>query len=117
MAYPQFYDQFIRPEPSGEVLSDEVVVERAGYIPAKEQIEGMIMAGLRLGEFRREAFDYGSEEEDDGALDPMRQNPDLAEVSEMVREVNERLIAQASAKSVVEEVQAEKPDVPAPAGD
>ena len=90
MAYPKFFDQFIRPEPSGEVLSDEVVVERAGYIPAKEQIEGMIMAGLRLGEFRREAFDYASEEEDDGVLDPMRQNPDLAEVSELEREVNER---------------------------
>ena len=99
------------------MLSDEVVVERAGYIPAKEQIEGMIMAGLRLGEFRREAFDYASEEEDDGVLDPMRQNPDLAEVSELEREVNERLLEQASAEPVVEKVQAEKSEVSAPAGD
>ena len=48
-----FYTQCLRPEKKvKEAGGGKVVVERAGYIPAKERIEAMIMAGRRLVDSR-----------------------------------------------------------------
>lgn len=69
----------------GEKGGGEKLVESAGYIPADVQIEQMIMAGQRLGDFRRENYDYDLEEEpimED--MDPTRSpNFDLADASQI----------------------------------
>lgn len=78
-----FYDQFMnRPPADEEKNSGESLVESAGYIPAEIQIMEMIQAGERLGEYRKEKYDYESLSEDDGLVDPTRcPGFDMAEAS------------------------------------
>ena len=49
-----FQTRYNRQERPGEINSGENLVERAGYIPAKIQIENLINAGIRLKEHRAE---------------------------------------------------------------
>jgi len=79
-----------------EVNSGEVMVEKAGYIPADEQIRNMIEAGMRLGEYRREEYDYAEEEvsadEPLPPVDPTRsQEFDMADASQISLGLRERL--------------------------
>lgn len=53
-----FYTKFVRPEPVKEVNSGELLVEVAGYVPAKKQIENLLFAGKRLDEFRRNEYEF-----------------------------------------------------------
>lgn len=46
------------PPPELEKLGGESLVEPEGYIPAEQQIRGMMMAGMSLAERRKEMFDY-----------------------------------------------------------
>lgn len=59
-------------------------VETAGYIPAKVKIEHLMQAGIRLAEFRKEQFDFPSQEEVDwNFIDPTRvKGFDMAEASQ-----------------------------------
>lgn len=84
---------------AGEVNEEPSLVETAGYIPAEEQIMQMISAGVRLGEYREEAYDFGPDEEVDlGAMDPTRRPGfDLADASSGLQAAAERL-SQAAAE-------------------
>lgn len=71
----KFYTIYDRPEKSPEINSGEILVEKAGYEPAKNKIERMIIAGRRLQDFRRHQFDFQPGEEiDETFIDPTR-NP------------------------------------------
>lgn len=50
------------------------ITETAGYVPAEIQITEMLLAGARLGEYRREMYDFGADEEvpEDYEGDPTR---------------------------------------------
>lgn len=81
-------DPLVPEEGGGEIL-----VETAGYVPADIRIQEFIEAGIRLGEYRKEAYDFGADEEVDfSETDPLRSKAvDIAEVSTMAREVAIRL--------------------------
>ena len=68
-----FFTKYKRPAPVLEHPDPVSKVETQGYIPADVQIMRMIDAGRRLDNFRRENFDFGSEEEvEDDFIDPTR---------------------------------------------
>lgn len=81
----KFYDQFLnRPPADEEVNSGELITESAGYIPAEVQIMEMIESGKRLGEFRKENYDFAPDDEDDGRVDPTREKGfDMADASQI----------------------------------
>jgi hypothetical protein len=69
----QFKMSFRKGEEKLEENHGERITESAGYIPAKIQIENMILAGKRLADYRSEMYDYESDEEDDDEMmDPTR---------------------------------------------
>lgn len=80
-----------------EKVDSKSETEQAGYISPQNQIENMILAGRRLDEYRKEQYDFNSEEEIDEELyDPTRSgNFDLADASQAQFEVRQRLNEQA----------------------
>lgn len=68
------------------------ITESAGYIPAEVQIEEMLLAGKRLGEYRKERYDFAEGEEiPDDFIDPTRAPGfDLAEGSQLEMTMKER---------------------------
>ena len=72
----------------------ESKVEKSGYIPAKKRIENMMIAGQRLVASRNQLYDDPSGEDEDIPLDRTR-NPgyDMADASQDMMSVNERLKA------------------------
>lgn len=76
-----------------EKNTGELKVETSGYIPAKNQIETLIQAGMRLSEYRREAYDFGhGEPVDDNYVDPTRSpNFDLADAHELTVQVEKNI--------------------------
>ena len=66
-----FMTRYVRPEPVYENCGSELLVERAGYISPKKQIEQFMLAGKRLEAFRREMYDF-PDGEDTGEFDPTR---------------------------------------------
>lgn len=95
----KFFTQYDRPDLIEEVMSDDSITETAGYIPPERQIVDMINAGVRLGEFRKEAYDFGSGEEvPDDYIDPTRSpNFDMADAQAINLAVNKRLVDQSAA--------------------
>jgi len=61
------------------------LVEKAGYIPAKDRIENMILAGQRLIEHRMSMYDFDSNKEfDESYYDPTRsKNFDIADAFQL----------------------------------
>ena len=86
-----------------EEHTQESLTERAGYIPAKEQIENFMLSGRRLAEYRKEQYDYESEDQDDGeSMDPTRSpNYDLADASRSLNAINSRQESEKKRKSRV----------------
>lgn len=84
-----------------EAGGGQSITETAGYIPAKVQIEQLIAAGARLGEYRKENYDFGpGEEVPDDYNDPTREaNFDLADASRLARVTEQNLNAAAAAAS------------------
>jgi hypothetical protein len=114
-------EKFVTPynyfPPLPEENGGEMVTEQAGYIPPKVQIENMILAGQRLSEYRREMYDFSSEEEDDGEfVDPTRRpNFDLVDATELVRNASESLKKSAAKKKAEKaEEKAPQPQEKAP---
>lgn len=67
------------------------MVETAGYIPAKQRIENMIMAGQRLALARKELYDFDGEV-DENFEDPTRRpGYDLADAFQDNEKVKIRL--------------------------
>lgn len=60
------------------------IVETAGYIPAKNRIENMILAGQRLVDYRKSQFDFEDHDKiDETFSDPTRRpNYDLADATQ-----------------------------------
>ena len=89
----QFNTQYKRWKQKAEEQSVESKVEKTGYVPAKTQIENMIMAGRRLNAYRAEQYDFTGEEndeEEDNFEDPTRSpNFDIADASS-IQKVLER---------------------------
>lgn len=75
--------------PKGESNNGELVVEQAGYIPAKVQIERLLLAGQRLSDFRKGEFesDYYDPDDVESPVDPS--SLDLVEADEMHRRLVE----------------------------
>lgn len=91
------YDNYNRPKVNQEPGGGEKITESAGYIPIKVQVETMLIAGQRLGEYRAEKYDYAGGEEvpDDVVPDPTRSGSfDLADGTQMGMTVKERLVEQ-----------------------
>ena len=84
-----FFTKYKRPAPVLEHPDPVSKVETQGYIPADVQIMRMIDAGRRLDNFRRENFDFGSEEEvEDDFIDPTRSPGfDMSDASQLAKSV------------------------------
>ena len=67
----------------GEANYGKRLVEKSGYIPAKDRIENMILAGQRLIEHRMSMYDFNSDKElDEDFYDPTRsKNFDMADAT------------------------------------
>lgn len=78
-----------RPQPrSPETLGGLRITETAGYIPAEQQINRLIAAGERLGEYRKELYDIEATGNPyDAQIDPTRSgNFDMADATILARE-------------------------------
>lgn len=97
-------DPLVLEEGGGEVL-----VETAGYVPADVRIREFIEAGIRLGEYRKEAYDFEADEEVDfNEADPLRSKAvDIAEVSSAAMAVAERLKKSKTAMTTIREEKGE----------
>lgn len=87
------YTQFDPPPYDGATMGGESLVETAGYIPAEVQINSMLQAGERLQAGRREAYDFGADDDiPEDYIDPTRSpNYDLADASVDARNVASRI--------------------------
>jgi len=87
------------------------LTETAGYMPTKVRIENLINAGVRLDNYRREAYDFAPGEEATDYYDPTRrQGFDPADGSEMERNIKKRQEERAEIlKAIREEAAKEKP--------
>lgn len=95
----EFYTKYNRPPKNYERGGGEVLVERAGYISAQVRIENLMLAGLRLQQYRDEHYDFTGEEIDDNFSDPTRRKSyDMAEAFQASLELAERMKAQRDAK-------------------
>lgn len=78
----------------GEVNKGPCKVDTAGYVSAEKRITSLMLAGQRLMMIRREMFDDPDGKVDDMPVHPLRDRGlDLAEVGELQRTVNARVIA------------------------
>lgn len=106
-----FYSFTNRPKSTPEINSGEILVETAGYVPAKRRIEDMINAGTRLVNARREQFDTLDDSEPD--IDPTRSKHfDLAEATIYKAEVTRRFNEKKAVQALKTAVQAEIPPPP-----
>lgn len=86
-----------RPAGRGIKISGPRCVETAGYIPAKTQIENLLIAGQRLGEYRKEMYSFDTGVPDDGHFDETRNpNYDMADAFQTSRRIKERMKARAA---------------------
>ena len=109
----KFDTKYERKFDKGEDISPESKTEQAGYIPPQVQIERMIMSGAALNNYRRELYDFGSEDEiDDTVSVPVRDpNFDLADGTQLANQVNQSLMDQQKAaqeRAAVEQNSAKK---------
>lgn len=94
-----FFTKYNRPPKQFERGGGEILVERAGYISAQMRIENLILAGLRLQQYRDEHYDFTGEEIDDNFIDPTRRKSyDWAEAFQQSLELAEKMKAQREAK-------------------
>lgn len=103
----EVFTRYKRPKKTPEVNSGEIVTEAAGYIPADVQIQDMIAAGVRLGEYRREMYDFAADEEvPEDFIDPSRSpRADPVEVEAAGLAVTEKI---ALAQKLLEQAEAER---------
>ena len=102
----EVYSHFRRPKDVKEINSGEQITETAGYIPADVQIQDMIAAGMRLGEYRREMYDFGADEEvPDDYVDPTRTpGADAVDIERAGVDINARI---ALAEELIKKAQEE----------
>lgn len=111
---PKFYTAYERPDPQLEPGGGESIVETAGYVPAEVQIMDMMAAGRRLGEYRRERYDFGAGEKvPEDYYDPTRSPAfDLADASALHASSAAAILgAHAAAKAAQAKVEQPEPKV------
>lgn len=108
----EVYSHFKRPKDVKEINSGEQITETAGYIPADVQIQDMIAAGMRLGEYRREMYDFDANEKiPEDFMDPTRvPGVDVVDVERAGIVVNEKI---AEAQKLLKKAEEEKADLKA----
>nr|WAE43362.1 MAG: hypothetical protein [Microviridae sp.] len=111
----KFYTQHDRPISTPEINSGVRTVETAGYIPAKIQIENLLNAGIRLNDYRKEQFDYDTNDNVDHSDDPIpdftrQPNFDMADATQILFEIEKRKIAAESEKAATAVNAASNPD-------
>ena len=106
-----FSTPYSRPKSQGEVFTGKSMTEKAGYVPANQLIESMILAGRRLNEYRASQYDFPDGKVDDNFTDPTRvQGFDLAdatiiqqklktEIPDKIQELKEKARLEALEKS------------------
>lgn len=92
----EFYTKLKRPPRRQEKMCQISLVETRGYMTARQKVEMLTNAGQRLLDYRREQYDFGTDEEiDDNFLDPTRNpNFDLSDASLLAEQTSNRLKAQ-----------------------
>lgn len=100
-----FFTKYNRKPSNGETLSSKSKVERSGYIPAKVQIENLLMAGVRLNDFRNNQYDMTDDIPNEDYFDPTRSpNFDFADATQLERQADEGISnSKKSAKANVKE--------------
>ena len=94
----RFNTQYDRVRQPAESNSGITLVERAGYIPAQQRIENLMLAGQRLVQARKEMYDFPDGKIDLNFNDPTRRkNYDLADGFQDGLKVEARLKAQKEA--------------------
>jgi len=80
----KFFDTYENPPPCvGQVMDDEILVERAGYVSAEQRITSLIEAGQRLITARAEQYDSNTGDEmDDFDIRTRKTTYDLADASQ-----------------------------------
>lgn len=88
-----FQTHYTHTKSPGETNLGKRLVEKAGYIPAKDRIENMILAGQRLIEHRMSMYDFDSNKElDESFYDPTRsKNFDMADAFQMQQNVENNI--------------------------
>jgi len=79
-----------------EINGGPTLVESAGYQTRTQKVTSYMQAGARLTAVRSEMYDYYDDENiEDMVVDPTRRkNFDIAEASQMMRDLNDRIRAQ-----------------------
>lgn len=115
---PEVFTQFNPPPYEGAVMGGPTLVEPEGYIPAEKQIANMLLAGERLIAGRREAYDFGPDDDvpDDIDIRTRRPGYDMADGTQDMLLVAERLKEQAEEaarkKKLEDDEKAKKKDPP-----
>lgn len=94
-----FQTRYNRKKTPPEKNSGEILVETAGYISARQQIEALMNAGLRLSVARKELYDFPDGEIINEVTDPTRvANYDMADAFQDGLIVEESLKASQTAQ-------------------
>jgi len=99
------YEEFKR---TPEINSGEILVEKVGYISAKDRIENLLLAGHRLENYRKEQYDFDSVDNiDESFTDPTRNKSyDMADAFQDTIALNAKF-KNKSAETKVEEKEKE----------
>jgi hypothetical protein len=89
----KFYTKWSRPVKIYSKSGGKRITETKSFIPAKQQIENMILAGQRLSAFRTGMYDFGPNDKIDyDYIDPTRNpNFDLADASRIKAEITAKM--------------------------
>ena len=110
MRFNTQYDRIKQPPESNSGIT---LVERAGYIPAQQRIENLMLAGQRLVQARKELYDFPDGKIDHNFSDPTRsKNYDLADAFQDGLKVEARLNAQKQAVKPSQTAQEPSEEVP-----
>jgi hypothetical protein len=108
-----FETHFSRSVFDDEVNEGKKIVETAGYVPAKKQIENLLLAGEKLVAYRKGMYDYEPDDDsdDDDFNDPTRvPGFDMADSSQLQSELEGRIKAQEAAAAAAAKEDTKKPE-------
>lgn len=98
----EFYTKYNPSMCMFEINSGKRIVDASGYVPPKERIKSILRAGELLESVRREKYDYGPNDVDDGTwMDPLRTpGLDYADISALQSRALANMRAKAEAEAM-----------------